>query len=189
MKFTVNTNKINQNYGVPFQASVVSNANNLLVVPGTITILPGTHSYTFTIIPINGFLGGSVNMSIIGTIIKDKTTINCSTRFKLNVTACNSNQARSATTEDEDFATFKNEGDLMLYPNPATNKVNIRFESAQTQSQIEVYDLTGRLMASFESSAKEGVWELDLAPMATGVYVVVLRQNNQIVMQRKLQVL
>jgi alpha-tubulin suppressor-like RCC1 family protein len=39
----------------------------------------------------------------------------------------------------------KNQG-LLLYPNPATDKVNIRFETPQGESQVEIYDLTGRLI-------------------------------------------
>ena len=171
----------------PFQASVVSNTNNLLVIPGSITVLPGTHTYTFTLLPINGFLGGTVNMSIIGSIVKD-VVINCASPFSLNVPACNPAQARPGTEEISDIQDLTAKGDITLYPNPATNQVNIRFETEQSNSQVEVYDLTGRLIARFEATAKQGVWELDLAPMATGVYVVVLRQGGTILMQRKLQV-
>lgn len=62
------------------------------------------------------------------------------------------------------------------------------FETEQSNSQLEVYDLTGRLIAKFETTATQGVWKLDLASMTTGIYVVVLRQGATILMQRKLQV-
>lgn len=86
----------------------------------------------------------------------------------------------------EDFDKSKK---LILYPNPAQDKVNIRFETVEGDSQVEIYDLTGRLISSFSNIDKQGVYELDLAPMATGVYIVVLRQGGTILMQRKLQVL
>lgn len=179
--------EITSTQSAPFQASVVSNTPDLIVTLGSITVLPGTHTYSFTLLPINGFVGGAVNMSIIGTIVKDEV-FNCSTLFSLNVPACSPAQARPGTEEISDVQDFTAKGDITLYPNPATNQVNIRFETEQSNSQVEVYDLTGRLIANFEATATQGVWELDLAPMATGIYVVVLRQGGTILMQRKLQV-
>jgi alpha-tubulin suppressor-like RCC1 family protein len=85
-------------------------------------------------------------------------------------------------------ASFERESAVLMYPNPATDKVNIRFETPQGESQVEIYDLTGRLISSFTNTDNQGVYELDLAPMATGVYVVVLRQGGVVLMQRKLQV-
>ncbi|WP_026977680.1 PKD domain-containing protein [Flavobacterium tegetincola] len=171
-----------------FQASIVSNTTDLIVMPGSINVANGTHLYTSTILPINGFLGGTVNMSLIGTIVKEEI-INCATPFTLNVPSCNTAQARTGTETNVDIQDLAAKGNITLYPNPATNQVNIRFETEQSNSQVEVYDLTGRLIANFEATATQGVWELDLAPMATGVYVVVLRQGGTILMQRKLQVL
>jgi hypothetical protein len=84
---------------------------------------------------------------------------------------------------------FDKSKDLILYPNPASDRVNIRFETLQGESQVEIYDLTGRLISSFTNQENQGVIALDLAPMATGVYVVVLRQGGAVLMQRKLQVL
>lgn len=172
-----------------FQAAVLSNSNNLIVSSGNITLTPGFNSVTVTILPINGFNGGMVNMSIIGAIPQGENTINCATLFSLNVPQCTANQQRTAVDSDAENSNAARVADILLYPNPAKDKVNIRFETEQINSQVEVYDLTGRLISSYATTAKQGVWELDLAPMATGVYVVVLRNGNQILMQRKLQVL
>ena len=94
----------NKNYDAPFQASVVSNTSNLIVTPGSITVLPETHTYTFTLLAINGFLGGVVKMSIMVSIIKDRV-INCATAFALNVPACNPAQARPETQELQIYKT------------------------------------------------------------------------------------
>lgn len=180
--------EITSTHPLPFQASVVSNTNDLIVTPGSITLLPGTHIYTFTLLPINGFLGGNVTMSIMGTIIKDKEVIHCVTPFSLNVPVCNPAQAKPGMENISNIKDLTVKGDITLYPNPATNQVNIRFETEQSNSQLEVYDLTGRLIAKFETTATQGVWKLDLASMTTGIYLVVLRQGATILMQRKLQV-
>ncbi len=136
---------------------------------------------------INGFTGGSIMMSLIGSVEIDRTFVTCSTLFSLEVPSCNSNQGRLEMAEEK-LPSIGSKGNIVLYPNPAHDKVNIRFETDAPASQVEVYDLLGRLISSFESTATQGVIDLDLAPMARGVYVVVLRQGSQILMQRKLQV-
>jgi alpha-tubulin suppressor-like RCC1 family protein len=78
---------------------------------------------------------------------------------------------------------------FILYPNPARNEVNIQFDSTFENSQLAVYDLMGRLVAGYQASEFKGTWRLDLEFMATGVYVVVMFENNQIIRQMKLQVL
>ena len=121
------------------------------------------------------FTWGSSSFGQLGTGIGGPPTIQFTPLF---VDACNLSTPG-----------FVKAGSLLLYPNPASDKVNIRFETPQGESQVEIYDLTGRLISSFINTDNQGVYEVDLAPMATGVYVVVLRQGGAIIMQRKLQVL
>jgi len=83
----------------------------------------------------------------------------------------------------EDFGTAP----IRLYPNPAENQVNIAYDGTVADPQLEIYDMTGRLVASHQAKGLNGTWALDLNPMATGIYVVVLKQNNRIIMQKKLQ--
>ncbi|MDR6969269.1 PKD repeat protein [Flavobacterium arsenatis] len=180
---------IHSNYGIDIQGSVVSNTNDLIINPGSITIVPGFNMFTFSVIPINGFNGGVTALSLIGTIMADGIIKNCVTPIDVDLRICNSEQARPAALNDTEQQAISSKGNIMLYPNPAQDKVNIRFETEHGSGQVEVYDITGRLITSFEAAATQGVWELDLAPMATGVYVVVLRNGTEILMQRKLQVL
>ena len=121
------------------------------------------------------FTWGSSSFGQLGTGIGGPPTIQFTPLF---VDACNLSTPG-----------FVKAGSLLLYPNPASDKVNIRFETPQGESQVEIYDLTGRLISNFINKDNQGVYELDLAPTATGVYVVGLRQGGAIIMQRKLQVL
>ena len=152
-----------------------------LLVPTQITTatdwgVVSTSSNATVALKANGslFAWGSSAYGMLGNGIGGPSTIQST---PLLITTCNLGTA--------DFD--KNQG-LILYPNPATDKVNIRFETPQGESQVEIYDLTGRLISSFTNTDKQGVYELDLAPMATGVYVVILRQRGVVLMQRKLQV-
>ena len=174
--------------GPAFQASLVSNNANLIITPGSFTIQPGISTYSFNVIPVNGFTGGNIDLSILGTIFQDTEEIKCATNLSLVLPPCSTGQARPDNTADSEIVQPL-DGTITLYPNPAQHKVNIRFDTTQGESQVEIYDLTGRLISSFINKDNQGVYELDLAPMATGVYVVVLRQGGAIIMQRKLQVL
>ena len=179
---------ITYNSGPAFQAAMVSNNANLIITPGGITIQPGTNTYSFNVIPINGFTGGTISLSILGTLIQDDKEVKCATKLLLELPQCTTGQSKNGNTDEtEDLKGTA--GTITLYPNPAHDRVNIRFETLQGESQVEIYDLTGRLISSFRNKDNQGVYEVDLAPMATGVYVVVLRQGGAIIMQRQLQVL
>lgn len=95
--------QITNNMGMDLQASILSNNNNLIVSPGSVTLLQGTHSYTFTVTPINGFLGGNVSMSIIGSYIKE-TVISCVTKFNLKLPSCGGAQSNSSTVDQKTMA-------------------------------------------------------------------------------------
>lgn len=174
--------------GPAFQASLVSNNANLIITPGSITIQPGSNTYSFNVIPINSFTGGNIALSLLGTVIQDDREVKCATKLFLELPQCNTGQAKNGNTDETENLKGTG-GTITLYPNPASDIVNIRFETPQGESQVEIYDLTGRLISSFINKDNQGVYELDLAPMATGVYVVLLRQGGAIIMQRKLQVL
>jgi PKD repeat protein len=179
---------IEHNSGPAFQAALVSNNANLIITPGGFTIQPGTNTYSFNVIPINGFTGGNISLSILGTLIKDDREIKCATSLFLELPQCSTGEARPDNSADTKMVQ-PIVGNITLYPNPAADKVNIRFETPPGDNQIEIYDLTGRLISSFINKDNQGVYELDLAPMETGVYIVLLRQGGAVLMQRKLQVL
>ena len=167
---------------------MVSNNANLIITPGSLTIQPGSNTYSFNVIPINGFTGGNIGLSLLGTLIQDDIEVKCATKLFLELPQCNTGQAKNGNTDETENLKGTG-GTITLYPNPASDRVNIRFETPQGESQVEIYDLTGRLISNFINKDNQGVYELDLAPMATGVYVVVLQQGGAIIMQRKLQVL
>ena len=76
---------------------------------------------------------------------------------------------------------------LLMYPNPARDKVRIDYEGA-AGAQLEIYDLMGRLVGG-QHSSDTGSWQLDVSSMASGMYIVLVRQHNLILAQTKLQLL
>ena len=77
---------------------------------------------------------------------------------------------------------------LNLIPNPSSSFVNIDYQFDQTPAKkvIELYDLMGRLIDQKEVTETTGVWELNLERLASGQYIVVMKQNDQVVQQKNL---
>lgn len=85
----------------------------------------------------------------------------------------------------------KNElAELLLYPNPAQQSVNVSYSfiGKAHQRSVDIYDMMGKLMSSSTLAQASGTLNLPLSQFSSGVYQVVLRQNNQIVLRSKLVV-
>lgn len=64
---------------------------------------------------------------------------------------------------------------MELYPNPATNRVSIEYYCPGTSAPvIEVYDGLGRLYFSEKTSTLNGVYELNINNLSSGVYWIKL---------------
>ena len=74
---------------------------------------------------------------------------------------------------------------LLVAPNPSKGWTTISY-SYDVVPTIEVYSILGRKIASYSASATNGSWELDTTALPTGVYVVVMKDNDAVLMQKKL---
>ncbi len=80
---------------------------------------------------------------------------------------------------------------LSLVPNPAQNSTRVYWSLSNPANTgaIEVYDVAGRLMRTYDAKAEEGNWEMQLDNFAGGVYIVVLKENGKIMKQLRLSVI
>ena len=65
--------------------------------------------------------------------------------------------------------------ELSLYPNPATDIVNIN--TSVSVDQVRLYDLTGRKM--MEANPNKENFDLDVTGLSKGVYLVKLNAGNK----------
>ncbi|OJW84505.1 MAG: hypothetical protein BGO69_10960 [Bacteroidetes bacterium 46-16] len=81
--------------------------------------------------------------------------------------------------------------ELMVVPNPAQNstRVDYRYSVAGANRYLELYDMTGRLIARHAAEADAGSWQIDLSHYAAGMYIVLLRQEGRVLLQSKLSIL
>ncbi len=79
---------------------------------------------------------------------------------------------------------------LTLYPNPTNDIVNVRFTNGNGKwenTEIRVYDVYGRLLRTVETchGASLQTMQIDLSHYATGVYLIQLVNNGNVMAVRK----
>jgi len=74
---------------------------------------------------------------------------------------------------DEEYILSKD--DLLVYPNPSNNVINIRSENAIISS-IEVYDISGKLIKSQNYKSKEAL--IDISNFSNGVYFLSIERGE-----------
>jgi len=81
--------------------------------------------------------------------------------------------------------TEKNEvSGITLFPNPADDMLAIGFEPATGAVQVDVLDLTGRVVVSRGANAGTGRMDLDVSDLAAGGYSLRVQLAGSISVQR-----
>jgi 1,4-alpha-glucan branching enzyme len=83
-----------------------------------------------------------------------------------------------STLSSEDFIAFKPE--ISIYPNPVKNSFAIN----QAVSSVEVYTITGQLVASYNSVAANQ--ELLIDGLESGIYLVKMKDQNNFIQTKKI---
>ena len=84
-------------------------------------------------------------------------------------------------------AVFNSEQNVFkVSPNPAKNSTTITFSNALIAPLLEVYDVLGKIITSHQAINTNDSWVLDTSKMAAGVYIVALKLEGNVVMQKKL---
>jgi uncharacterized repeat protein (TIGR03803 family) len=72
---------------------------------------------------------------------------------------------------------------ISIYPNPTTGMFTV-FSSSLQQSQIEIYNILGKII--YKSTITDSKSEIDLTKESKGIYFVKLMQDNEMVKTEKL---
>ena len=129
-------------------------------------------------VPFTATLGSVTNTTTI-------TGLNPSSNYKFKVRGrCPSGSG--SWSDWFDFSTIAgrlgtNEAGLMVYPNPAQNVVTIQIATNELTTQIQLIDLTGKVVYQNEilAGAATAV-ELSVNDLAAGIYQVVSVAGNQV---------
>ena len=77
---------------------------------------------------------------------------------------------------------------IKIVPNPTNNKIHIQMNANQTENlSIQLSDLTGNLLIdkSISLSVGENKYIFDISTLASGVYLLNILENNQMVFSDK----
>ena len=104
------------------------------------------------------------------------TTDNILVPTLVNVTGC--------TLANETFNLENSK--VQLAPNPAKEFVTISYNELTANSTITLYDLTGRSLANYNNENTTGTIDVNTASYPGGIYIVVIKENDEIISQQKL---
>ncbi len=173
--YTVNLIVFNGSGGI-LPITFTNPADAVIVTPTSFTLNVGTNNIQIVVTPIVTFNGGVVNLIINGLDVKNNRR--CTTDLALTLPSCSSITSKTANSAKEIS--------LLIAPNPSEDETIITFVSTTTAPKIEVYSILGKLISNYEATTLTGKWELNTSNLTSGIYVVVMRINEEIISQQKL---
>lgn len=152
----------------------VTTDGNAVVNPSNTTVNAGGN-VTITITPDNGFhilAVGDNGMDVTAQVSNNIYTIaNINENHTVNVTC----EADNNGDDDHDAIADYAMGSLIVFPNPATDVLNI--QSVKMLESIEIYDLSGRMVCR---SMNAGETAINVSGLTPGVYFVKAIADGQI---------
>ena len=92
--------------------------------------------------------------------------------------------AYTVSIDQDELVIAKNK--LSIYPNPATNNINLGFEqSPNIAMQLSVYNTAGQLVLSKQLNGYGDAYRVNVESLSSGVYFVRLSSDSQIVFTSK----
>ncbi len=170
----------------PFQATISDPLNHVLIIPGTFTLNYGPNVIQITMIPQSPFMGGTTTLRIHGQIPEKEGMIDCEYMFPIKIPYCENEQYRKNNVEDTDNTNTAISKNCTLYPNPASGTVQVKYDLVVSNATVELYDLMGRLLSQKALVGAQGTATLNISTYVAGVYMVAIRNENQILYQQKL---
>ena len=168
----------------PYQATLSDDAGNVLIIPSSFTIYPGVNQINLTVIPQGSFTaGGFTNWTLHGFASLEAGNLDCLFNIaRVEVPKCGSNTVSKLMEGNN----MDRNNTIVLYPNPAKDEVNIRYSLNLADASIEIFDLSGRTIYKNLVTSSTGDLQLNTSTYQAGVYIVVVKQNNGILLQQKL---
>ncbi|MDX1462588.1 MAG: T9SS type A sorting domain-containing protein, partial [Marinirhabdus sp.] len=73
---------------------------------------------------------------------------------------------------------------ITMYPNPAQGQVTIANSSNINLERLTMYDVNGKMVNTTDLSDMQGEQTIDIANLASGVYIVQIESENASVVKR-----
>jgi PKD repeat protein len=177
----------------PLTVTISSNVGAGILIPSTSTIpptAPGTYFVIdFLFYVVSPFSGGLVEFTFTGEQVDNDKL--CQETFEMQLP----NLGECTTIISKPYTIGLPGGDkrfhlLQIIPNPATQATEFRYlfanDNTDAKREISVYDIVGRPIAMFPLKENNGTVAMQLGGYPAGYYIVLLKENDQIIQQQKL---
>ena len=118
-------------------------------------------------------------------VVKGNVTLNNPTQNPTTFIMPNEDVEIRATFEVDESSSIvelDNQVTMIIYPNPATDKVYVQF-STHTERQVSIYHgTTGQIMQIVNTTGT--IVELDVSTFTRGMYIIVATEGNHVTSQR-----
>ncbi|MBL7717766.1 MAG: PKD domain-containing protein [Flavipsychrobacter sp.] len=168
-------------------------AMNGMLIPHSGSVPAGVTNVKFRYVADPGFTGPTD--VLIFTITMPDGSI-CIQTIKVEIRPCGNEYApkpvNGTETQSGDIrhAAIADGARMLLVPNPAGNSTRVDYSFADGRTrQVELYDLAGRRLALYEVKDATGSVQLQLEHYASGMYMVLIRENGKLLLQSKLSVI
>lgn len=148
-------------------------------VNSNFVLLAGQHTYQFIFYPTNGFIQGNVICNLQGNI----RGRDCMTQLDINLSpTCR--RRKNNIDNNIDYVSDM----LIIAPNPTSKSTNLiyNFSNNSGKKTIELYDIIGRLLQSFNIETQSGTQILDCSDLASGTYNIVMKEDDVVLKTNKL---
>ncbi|MXN90030.1 PKD domain-containing protein [Flavobacterium sp. Sd200] len=172
-------------YSTPLQVTLTAPNGEGIFVPSTVTINPATTtSVAVVFIPLNSFNGGGVSINVDSLLEGGKL---CFTKFAIEFPRCGESARTSRLAQSgESFA----KADLIVAPNPANDVVELNYKYAGVAEgdvrTLQIYTLMGVLLETHTPENGAGIWKADLGRYPAGQYLIVMKLNGEVIIQKAL---
>ncbi|WP_162126642.1 T9SS type A sorting domain-containing protein [Flavobacterium phycosphaerae] len=156
--------------------TLTASNNDVVVVPTSFMLNAGAHIYPFVMIPVGPNFSGGIIHLLLSTTDDDKP---CTYDFTLDLPTCEG-------VGQTKLVSAPTHGSLVIVPNPAKTQVAVQYKDFGSAVAISIYDLTGRIVATYHTQETEGEWNIATDGYPSGVYIVVVRSKDGLVSQQKL---
>lgn len=165
----------------PLSYSIQNTSSNGMIVPGGGVLQSGGNFVQLEFYPNNTFgsTGGQIDLLLTANNAIPEEPINCYLELSVNLPPCGSPSSRSGK-----------EMNLTLTPNPTSDRALLNIQEELTDKNetysINLYDLSGRLLKTQELNPNQSEWTIDLSAYANGAYLVVIRDQGEVIGYKRL---
>ncbi|MFL9843540.1 PKD domain-containing protein [Flavobacterium rhizosphaerae] len=175
-------------YSTALSYVITADNGNLLFTPSSGIVNPSSNTLGFEAIPVTPFYTTTTIDIVIDFTFPDGST--CRLVFPVTFPGCGVPKGGKLADGSSDAVQEILSSGLKLVPNPAGNYLSVNYSYATPISgherSLEIYDMSGRKLGLFNVTDSSNTWQPDISAYSDGTYIVVMKEDGQILKQQRL---